>query len=86
MPDTSQVEQLREGRKLIDELIGWMSAKQMFNDSDERLFRAKLRTIVEAVKAGQESTEHHALADARWNRDVHRFLAALKSSVREVGE
>ena len=26
----------------------------------------------------QASTEHHALADARWNRDVYRFLEALR--------
>jgi len=25
----------------------------------------------------QSSTEHHALADARWNRDVHAFLTSL---------
>jgi hypothetical protein len=28
----------------------------------------------------QNSTEHNALNDARWNREAHHFLADLESS------
>jgi 3' exoribonuclease, RNase T-like len=30
----------------------------------------------------QTSTEHHALADARWNRDVYQFLAGSDMAAR----